>query len=93
MQITFEVVSGHNDPRPMHDKKSGEVRFYRQHVFADLGGPYPVKVQAQVKDPMAPGRYVGQLPVRVGQYDAIEIHPFEVWQVRPAKPEEVRKVS
>lgn len=91
MNLTFEIVSGHNEPKPMNDKNTGQVRFYRQHAFADLGGPFPEKIQIQVTEPLAPGRYVGTVPFEVGKYDALEVSPFNTWKVRPAKPEEVRK--
>lgn len=92
MNLTFEVVHGHNEPRPMNDKNTGQIRFYRQHVFADMGGPFPERIQIQVKEPLSPGRYVGRVPVRIGKYDALEINPFEPWDIRPAKPEEIKKV-
>lgn len=93
MNLTFEIVSGHNEPKPMSDKNTGQVRFFRQHAFADLGGPYPERIQIQVAEPLAPGRYVGRVPFQIGKYDALEINPFQVWETRLAKPEEVKKVS
>lgn len=91
MNLRFEIVDGHNEPRAFKGK-NGETRFWRQIAYADLGGPYPVKIQVSVEHPLSPGIYVGRIPFRIGSYDALEVNPFEPWVVRPAKPEEVKKV-
>lgn len=96
MTMLVEIVKGSDEVKPVRDKNTGEVRGFIQEAYFHMdGSAFPVKGKIRVENGQGhvPGKYNISPSYRVGRFGDLEINPFDVPALTPAKPDQVKAVG
>lgn len=89
--MLIEVVAGSDNVKDIRDKQTQEIKGLSQEVYFHLpSSAFPVQGKIRVERRINPGKYIIEPDYRIGKYGDLEINPFSVPALSPAKPSDLK---
>ena len=92
--MLIEIIQGSDEVKEIRDRETREIKGLTQEVYFHLpDSAYPVRGKMRVETRLQLGKYEMQPVFKIGKYGDLEIFPFEVPKVKPARPEQVKAAA